>query len=89
MVPHPLYPVRNPPARCRNLVVADAAARIRAGRPVGRELVAALALALVAALCVEAASLAAEPRPLLTLVDILAVVLQPHLRGEKEKLTKI
>jgi hypothetical protein len=57
------------------LVVANAAPRIQALGPIRDEHEAALALALVAALRVEAAPpRPAQARPLLALVDVLAVV---------------
>jgi hypothetical protein len=62
------------PAGC-GLVVANAAPCIQALGPIRSEHEAALALALVAALRVEAASpRPAQARPLLALVDVFAVV---------------
>ncbi len=67
------------------LVVAYAAPRIQALGPVRGEHEAALALALVAALRVEAAPpRPAQARPLLALVDVLTVVFQSHL-GKRAK----
>jgi hypothetical protein len=57
------------------LVVANAAPRVQTLGPIRSEHEAALALALVAALRVEAAPpRPAQARPLLALVDVLAVV---------------
>ncbi len=67
------------------LVVANASSRIQALGPIRGEDEAALALALVAALRVEAAPpRPAQARPLLALVDVLAVVFQSHL-GKRAK----
>jgi hypothetical protein len=66
------------PAGC-GLVVADAATRVQTLGPLRGQLEPALTLALVATLRVETAAVAAEAGPLLALVHVLTVVLQPHL----------